>query len=167
MMAQTKIRGTTLIEIVVSMGLLFLLVLALNRYFTETSLPQQAMIRQFTVGIHLAEKILNLLAGDIAGGREPVPVEGDSDLTVSLLEHPMFQDDLRQLCPTLQNSKEEIRIPFRAGLQVRHLQGRPTLDQAGKEIPGHNGPLISLLLKLEWGGEPSHRLSHGLMVLQP
>ncbi|HNV72048.1 MAG TPA: hypothetical protein PKO06_20245 [Candidatus Ozemobacteraceae bacterium] len=166
-MGRSSMRGTTFLEILISMALLFLLAMTITRYFSETSLPQQMMIRQFPVAMHLAEKTLNVLANEISGGKTPLPPEGETDLTASMLEHPQFLEELRVLWPGLNLNRSEISVPLRAALQVRYLAGLPMADVSGTTLPGVDGRIVNLTLHLSWGHEPSHHLYHCLSVPQP
>ncbi len=165
-MTGEKPKGTTFVELLISVGLLFLLVTTVSRFLSESSLPQQTLIRQYPAAMRLAEKILLRLADEASAGRLAYG-EGETDMTEAIVENRLLQEDLGALVPGTTFAEPNLRLPFRALLQVRYMLGKSVSDRAGSDISGVDGSIVRLFVRLEWGGRPLHRLTQGLVVPIP
>jgi hypothetical protein len=88
------------------------------KVFSETGLPQQAMIRDYTVAMNICERFLSSLHNDLADG---MAIENmvDKDVTDSILENPNIQDYLKIFAGGVGKDTTSLTSNFKALLTVR------------------------------------------------
>ncbi|EKD82771.1 MAG: hypothetical protein ACD_39C01107G0001, partial [uncultured bacterium] len=67
-MTNKTARGFSFVEVILGIAILASVGGAAIKVFSETALPQQAMIRDYTVAMNICERFLNSLHNDIAEG---------------------------------------------------------------------------------------------------
>ncbi len=117
-MKSRKIRGFSFVEVILGIAILAAIGGAVIKVFSETALPQQAMIRDYTVAMNICERFLNSLHNDIAEGTI-VDNMNDKDVTDSILENPSIQDYLKIFAGGVGKDTTSLTTNFKALLTVK------------------------------------------------
>ncbi|MBU1109856.1 MAG: prepilin-type N-terminal cleavage/methylation domain-containing protein [Candidatus Riflebacteria bacterium] len=117
-MTNRTARGFSLIEVVLGIAILAAVGGAALRVFSDTALPQQAMIRDYTVAMNICERFLNSLHNDLAEGTV-VDNMSEKDVTESILDNPAIQDYLKIFAGGVGKDTTSLTTNFKALLTVK------------------------------------------------
>jgi len=113
-----KNRGFSFVEVILGIAILAVVGGGALKVFSETGLPQQAMIRDYTVAMNICERFLSSLHNDLADG---MAIENmvDKDVTDAILENPNIQDYLKIFAGGVGKDTTSLTSNFKALLTVR------------------------------------------------
>jgi len=117
-MKNREIRGFSFVEVILGIAILAAIGGAVIKVFSETALPQQAMIRDYTVAMNICERFLNSLHNDLAEGTV-IDNMTDKDVTDSILESPSIQDYLKIFAGGVGKDTTSLTTNFKALLTIR------------------------------------------------
>ena len=139
----SRIRGFSLIEVILGIAILAVVGGGALKAFSETGLPQQAMIRDYAVAMNICERFLNSLHNDLSDG---IVIENmvDKDVTDSILENPSIQDYLKIFAGGVGKETTSLTSQFKALLTVRPGPGP------------QSGVIKNIRLKFMWGSGNKH-----------
>jgi len=141
---QRKKRGFSFVEVILGIAILAVVGGGALKVFSETGLPQQAMIRDYAVAMNICERFLNSLHNDLTDG---MVIENmvDKDVTDSILENPSVQDYLKIFAGGVGKSTTSLTSNFKALLTIRPGPGP------------QSGVVKNIKLKFDWGiGRKKH-----------
>ena len=117
-MTNRTTRGFSFIEVILGIAILAAVGGAAIKVFSETALPQQAMIRDYTVAMNICERFLNSLHNDLAEGTA-IDNMIDKDVTESILDNPSIQDYLKIFAGGVGKDTTSLTTNFKALLTVQ------------------------------------------------
>ena len=118
-MAKTRHnRGFSFVEVILGIAILAVVGGGALKVFSETGLPQQAMIRDYTVAMNICERFLNSLHNDLASG---MVIENmvDKDVTDAILDNPNIQDYLNIFAGGVGKDTTSLTSNFKALLTIK------------------------------------------------
>lgn len=117
-MTNKTARGFSFVEVILGIAILASVGGAAIKVFSETALPQQAMIRDYTVAMNICERFLNSLHNDIAEGTM-IDNMTDKDVTSAILDSPSLQDYLKIFAGGVGKDTTSLTTNFKAFLTVK------------------------------------------------
>jgi hypothetical protein len=138
-----KKSGFSILEVLLAIVFFGLLFFNALKAYTESSLPAQAMIRDYAVAMNICERFLNKLENDIKQGR--IPPESDNlDVSTAILDEPSIQDYLKIFAGGIGKEVTSLTVNFKAFL---------TLKKATKN-------LVELSLNFTWASKKVNAPNH-------
>lgn len=113
-----KGKGFSFIEVILAMSFLLIVGGGALKVFSETSLPQQAMVRDYAVAMNICERFINSLNNDLLEG---IVIENmqDKDVTDAILENPAIQDYLKIFAGGVGKESTSLTSNFQALLTIK------------------------------------------------
>ncbi|HNV68919.1 MAG TPA: prepilin-type N-terminal cleavage/methylation domain-containing protein [Candidatus Ozemobacteraceae bacterium] len=146
--------GFSLLEVLIGMGLFLVILASLVRLFTEVTMPQQGMIRDYAMVMGLSERFVNGLIEDIMKGDPPPETPGGTelDVTESVIEVAGHDPTFAKIF-TGGAGKEatELTVNFKALLTVQDLG-----KTLGSDIGSPDGRYFQLHFRCTWGPQRQH-----------
>lgn len=152
-----RVRGFSLLEVLIGMALFLVIIGGLVRLFTEITLPQQGMIRDYAMVMGLSERFINGLIEDIMKGDPPpeTPPDKDLDVTEAVIETAGHDAHFSRMF-TQGAGKEatELTVNFKALLSVHDIG-----KGLGSDIGSPDGRYFQLRFRCLWGNSLQHSYS--------
>lgn len=137
-MKKRSVNGFSFIEVILAIAFLMIVGGGALKVFSETSIPQQAMVRDYAVAMNICERFLNSLHNDLLEGMVIDNTE-NKDVTDAILENPSIQDYLKIFAGGVGKESTSLTSNFQALLTVK--PGPPPQTSVIKNIK----------LQFKWG----------------
>ena|GEM_PF-1782023 len=135
-----KASGVSVVEILLAIVMFMTLFLGALRIYTESNLPQQAMIRDFAIAMNICERFINSLQNDFMEGDPPPVSDTEKDVTEAVLDNPAIQNYLKVFAGGVGKKETELVANFKTFLTVK------------KE----DTDLYRLIVRFQWGARVKH-----------
>lgn len=141
-------RGASVVEVLLAIVMFMTLFLGALRLYTESNLPQQAMIRDFAIAMNICERFINSLQNDFMEGDPPPVSDTERDVTEAVLDNPAVQDYLKIFAGGVGKETTELVANFKTFLTVK------------EEEPD----LYRLIVRFQWGSRVQHTFTLQTLV---